>query len=345
MNNLYADFKGTVWLVNPSHSEIAGVPCYGDTASLPGVPDLAVIAVPPRYVPDIIRDLGEKGTRAAVVITAGFREEGLTEALIEAARPYNLRIIGPNCFGLLVPGTGLNASFAHGMPLKGELALLSQSGAIISAILDWSRDAGKGISTMVSMGDMADVDLGDMLDYLAADTHTRAILMYLEQVTDARKFMSAARSAARVKPVIVIKSGRHAEAAKAAHSHTGALAGSDAVYNAAFRRAGILRVTDLEDLFDAAEILSHLKAVHGDRLAIITNGGGAGVLAVDRLIDFGGTLAVRLRTCRKKPLPGLTRYCPTTGQRETRSTLSVTPALTAMSRPWKSCWKIPVSMR
>ncbi|MFC7047601.1 bifunctional acetate--CoA ligase family protein/GNAT family N-acetyltransferase [Emcibacter nanhaiensis] len=291
MNNLYADFKGTVWLVNPSHSEIAGVPCYRDTASLPGIPDLAVIAVPPRYVPDIIRDLGEKGTRAAVVITAGFRQEGLTDELVEAAKRHDLRIIGPNCFGLLVPGTGLNASFAHGMPLNGELALLSQSGAIISAILDWSRDAGKGFSAMVSMGDMVDVDLGDMLDYLAADTHTRAILMYLEQVTDARKFMSAARSAARVKPVIVIKSGRHAEAAKAAHSHTGALAGSDAVYNAAFRRAGILRVTDLEDLFDAAEILSHLKAVHGDRLAIITNGGGAGVLAVDRLIDFGGTLA------------------------------------------------------
>ena len=291
MNNLFADFKGAVWLVNPSHSEIGGVPCYADTESLPGIPDIAVIAVPPRFVPGIIRDLGEKGARAAVVITAGFREEGLTKSLLEAARPYNLRIIGPNCFGLLVPGAGLNASFAHTMPLKGQLALLSQSGAIISAILDWSKDAGKGFSAMVSMGDMADVDLGDMLDYLAADNNTRAILMYLEQVTDARKFMSAARSAARVKPVIVIKSGRHAAAAKAAHSHTGALTGSDEVYNAAFRRAGVLRVTDLEDLFDAAEILSHLKSVHGDRLAIITNGGGAGVLAVDRLIDFRGTLS------------------------------------------------------
>ncbi|WP_321396137.1 bifunctional acetate--CoA ligase family protein/GNAT family N-acetyltransferase [Emcibacter sp.] len=290
-DNLQGNFQGPIWLVNPGHDEIAGIRCYPDADSLPGVPDLAVIATPPQFVPKIISDLGKKGTRAAVVITAGFREQGLTQDMLDAAKPYGLRIVGPNCFGLMVPGIGLNASFAHTMPLKGGLALLSQSGAIISAILDWSKDAGKGFSTMVSMGDMADVDLGDMLDYLAADSRTRAILMYLEQVTDARKFMSAARSAARVKPVIVIKSGRHAEAAKAAHSHTGALAGSDAVYNAAFRRAGVLRVIDLEDLFDAAEILSHLKAVHGDRLAIITNGGGAGVLAVDRLIDFGGTLA------------------------------------------------------
>ncbi|WP_417320652.1 bifunctional acetate--CoA ligase family protein/GNAT family N-acetyltransferase [Emcibacter sp.] len=291
MDNLKESFPGPVWLVNPGHSEIDGMPCYADTDSLPGIPDLAVIAIPPQHVPDVISALGKKGTRAAVVITAGFREQGLTQAMLEAARPYGLRIVGPNCFGLMVPAAGLNASFAHASPLKGELALLSQSGAIISAILDWSKDAGKGFSAMVSMGDMADVDLGDMLDYLAADTRTRAILMYLEQVTDARKFMSAARSAARVKPVIVIKSGRHEAAAKAAHSHTGALAGSDAAYNAAFRRAGILRVTDLEDLFDAAEILSHLRRVHGARLAIVTNGGGAGVLAVDRLIDFGGTLA------------------------------------------------------
>ena len=290
-NLLSANFDGPVWLVNPKHKEINKVQCYPDAKHLPAAPDLAVIATPAQVIPDIIAELGNKGTRAAVVISAGIRQQNLTQTILDAARLHGLRIVGPNCIGMMVPEIGLNASFAHTMPLRGDLAFISQSGAIISAVLDWAGGQGIGFSSMVSMGNMADVDLGDMLDYLAGDDKTRAILMYLEQVTDARKFMSAARSAARVKPVVVIKAGRHAEAAKAAQSHTGALAGSDAVYNAAFHRAGILRVLDLEDLFDAGEILSRLKTIAGDRLAIVTNGGGAGVLAVDRLIDFGGTLA------------------------------------------------------
>lgn len=290
-DNLFkGGFAGPLWQVNPKYQEINGHPCYQSIEDLPGTPDLAIVATPSETVPEIIAALGKAGTKACVVITAGLRRQNLTQTMLDRSQPHCLRIVGPNCLGMMVPGIGLNASFAHTMPLEGDLALISQSGAIISAVLDWATGEGIGFSSIVSMGNMADVDLGDMLDYLAGDTRTRAILMYLEQVTNARKFMSAARSAARVKPVVVIKSGRHAEAAKAAYSHTGALAGSDSVYSAAFHRAGILRVLDLEDLFNAAEALSRLKPIRGDNLAVVTNGGGAGVLAIDRLIDCGGHL-------------------------------------------------------
>ena len=290
-NLLAGGFEGDIWFVTPTHKKVAGQPCVPSVQQLPAAPELAIIATPPQVVPGLVAELSQLGTKACVVITAGLREQQLTQQMLEASRPHCLRIVGPNCLGLMVPPVGLNASFAHRAPLSGDLAFLSQSGAIIGAVLDWASEREIGFSAMVSMGDMADADLGDMLDYFAADEGTRAILMYVEQVTDARKFMSAARSAARVKPVVLIKSGRHAAAAKAAHSHTGALAGSDTVYNAAFRRAGILRVLDLEDLFDAAAILSRLQQLDGDRLGILTNGGGAGVLAVDRLVDFGGDLA------------------------------------------------------
>lgn len=282
-----AGFGGTVWPVNPHHKEIAGHKCYPDTASLPQAPDLAIIATPPQTVPTLITELGKKGTRAAVVITAGVDEQ----AMLNAAQPFCLRVIGPNCFGLMLPPLGLNGSFAHLNPHKGDLAFLSQSGAIISAVIGWADDQSVGFSHIVSLGNMADVDIGDTLDYLETDSKSRAILMYMEQIKDARKFMSAARAAARIKPVIVIKSGRHAEGAKAAASHTGAMAGADIVYDAAFHRAGLLRVTELEELFDAAEILGRTRPFPGNRLAIVTNGGGAGVMAVDRLIDFGGALA------------------------------------------------------
>lgn len=287
-NLLSSGFSGPVWPVNPHHGQINGHKCYSDVESLPEAPDLAIIATPPQAVPGLIRQLGEKGTRATVVITAGVDQQ----ALLDAAKPCCLRVIGPNCFGLMLPPLGINGSFAHLSPHKGDLAFLSQSGAIISAVIDWAQDQNIGFSHIVSLGNMADVDVGDMLDYLATDTQSRAILMYLEQVTDARKFMSAARAASRIKPVIVIKSGRHEEGAKAAASHTGAMAGADIVYDSAFHRAGLLRVTELEELFDAAEVLSRLEPVSGSRLAIVTNGGGAGVMATDRLIDYGGTLAV-----------------------------------------------------
>ncbi|PWG62568.1 bifunctional acetate--CoA ligase family protein/GNAT family N-acetyltransferase [Spiribacter halobius] len=290
-------FDGPVMPVNPKHRAVAGVLAYPDVESLPVTPDLAVICTPPRTVPDIVAQLAERGTRGAVVITAGFGEGGdddgmaLRQRMLEAARPHLMRIIGPNCLGILVPGQGLNASFSHLAPAKGRLAFVTQSGAIVTSVLDWAERRGIGFSHMVSLGDMSDVDFGDMLDYLANDPETRAILLYVEAVTDARKFMSAARAAARMKPVIVVKSGRHAASAKAAASHTGALAGSDAVYDAAFRRAGMLRVDTLGELFAAVETVATTRLPEGDRLAILTNGGGIGVLATDALMDRQGHLA------------------------------------------------------
>ena len=202
-----------------------------------------------------------------------------------------MRLVGPNCLGVMLPNIGLNASFAASMPNGGDLALISRSGAIAAGLVEWAATHDVGFSAMVSIGDAIDVDFGDLLDHFALDRGTRAILLYIESITDARKFMSAARAAARAKPVIVVKSGRNAQGAKAALTHTGALAGSDAVYDAAFRRAELLRVLDLDELFAAAETLGHRATLFGKRLAILTNGGGIGVLAVDRLADLGGELA------------------------------------------------------
>lgn len=291
-----AGFPGPLLLVNPRHSTLDGMPVYPDVASLPSTPDLAVIATPPQTVPELISALGNRGTRAAVVITAGFGELGaqghaLQQAMLDAAKPHLLRIVGPNGLGIIVPGSHIDASFAHIAPHPGDLAFISQSGAMITAVLDWAAPRTIGFSHIVSLGDMADVDFGDMLDFLAVDGATRAILLYIEAVRDARKFMSAARAAARLKPVLVVKVGRFAESAKAAASHTGALAGSDAVYDAAFRRAGLLRVRDMTEMFDAVETLALVRPQQGERLAILTNGGGPGVLATDALMALGGKLA------------------------------------------------------
>jgi len=289
-NLLQRGFTGPVWLVNPKYSQIEGHPCYPSIAGLPAAPELGVVATPANVVPGVIGELCARGTRAAVVIAAGVRNE-LRQQMLDAARPHVLRIQGPNCLGLMVPGIGLNASFSHLPPLAGDLAFLSQSGALITAIVDWARAHHVGFSHVVSLGDMADADFGDLLDYLAGDAKSRAILLYMEAVTHAPKFLSAARRAARAKPVIVVKAGREATGAKAAMSHTGALAGADAAYEAAFRRAGLLRVRELDDLFSAAEILARHPRLMGERLAILTNGGGAGVMAADRLAELDGRLA------------------------------------------------------
>jgi acetyltransferase len=297
-NLLHAGFTGPIFPVNPHHGAIEGVLAYPDVASLPITPELAVLSTPPETVPALIDALGRRGTKAAVVITAGFGEgedshgTALRQAMLDAAKPHLLRIVGPNCLGILVPGIGLNASFSHLGARKGDLAFVTQSGAMVTAVLDWAEPHGIGFSHLVSLGDMSDVDFGDMLDYLAGDSGTRAILLYMEGVTHARKFMSAARSAARAKPVILVKAGRRAEGAKAASSHTGAMAGSDEVYDAAIRRAGMLRVYELDELFDAVETLALCKPMAGDRLAILTNGGGIGVMATDSLIEAGGRLAL-----------------------------------------------------
>jgi len=291
-NIIAGGFEGDIWPVNPKYSEIGGRPCYADSSELPAAPDLAVIATPPETIPGIIRELGEKGTRAAVVITAGLtRGNGLRQAMLDAAKPHLFRVIGPNTVGLIVPPAKLNASFAHMNPQAGNVAVLSQSGAIATSLIDWAADEGIGFSHIVSLGDMADVDVSDYLDLLAGDAGTSAILLYLESIPNARKFMSAARAAARLKPVIAVKAGRHEAAAKAATTHTGALSGSDKVVAAALLRAGILRVRGLGELFDAAETVGRFPKLERSRVGIITNGGGAGVLAVDTLADLDAELA------------------------------------------------------
>lgn len=293
-NLLESGFKGPVMPVNPQGGAIRSTLAYASVADLPCSPDLAVIATPADGVPAIIANLAARGCRAAVVISAGFTagDQGLRQALLDAARPHLMRIVGPNCLGFISPRQGINASFAQLTPAPGSIALVSQSGAIATAALDWAQPRGLGFSHVISLGDSADVDFGDMLDYLALDPQTRAILLYVESITDARKFMTAGRIASRNKPVVVIKAGRGAAGAKAAFSHTGALAGSDAVYDAAFRRAGMLRVEGLRELFDAVTLLTAGLAVGGDRLSILTNGGGAGVMAADMLEARGGRLAL-----------------------------------------------------
>ena len=298
MRNLLAGgFSGPIWPVNPKHAQVAGRPCYARVADLPQAPELAVICTPPATVPGLIGELGARGTKAAVVMTAGVsaatdrRGRKLTQLMLEAARPHLLRILGPNCVGLLVPRLGLNASFAHSGTAAGPLAFVSQSGALVSAVLDWANTRGIGFSHFISVGERVDVDFGDLIDYLGSDAATRAILLYVESIKTPRKFLSAARAAARNKPVIVVKSGRAPEGARAAATHSGVLAGADEVFDAAIRRAGMLRVQNLLDLFVAVEALARGPRFAGDRLLIVSNGGGAGVLAADAAALGGARLA------------------------------------------------------
>lgn len=288
--NLSAGFQGRLYPVNPKHRHIGDARAYASVAALPEAPDLAVICTPAATVPGLIAELGERGTRAAVVVTAGLNK-ALKRAMLDAAKPYTLRILGPNCIGMLVPHLGLNASFAHIGAQPGELAFVSQSGALVTAMLDWASARGIGFSHFVSLGEHADVDFGDMLDFLGSDPRTRAILLYIESIDESRKFMSAARAAARNKPVIVVKAGRSAAGQAAAASHTGALAGSDAVFDAAIARAGMLRVLTLDDLFLGAETLARFRDGPSERLVVLTNGGGAGVMAADEAAALDVPLA------------------------------------------------------
>jgi acetyltransferase len=273
-------FAGPIHGVNPNHARIDGEPMFARAADLPAAPDLAVVCTPPTAVPGLLAELGAIGTRAAVVLTAGLGADG-RQAALDAARPHLLRVLGPNCLGLMTPGIGLNATFSHTDALPGDIAFISQSGALVTAMLDWAKSRRIGFSHLISLGESADVDFGDLLDFLANDAGTRAILLYIESIRAPRKFMSAARAAARNKPVIVVKAGRAAGGAKAAASHTGALAGSDLVFDAAIRRAGMLRVDTLQDLFMAAETLARFRGNRSDVLTIMTNGGGGGVMAAD----------------------------------------------------------------
>ena len=302
-NNLRnGGFDGALYAVNRKHATVDGVKAWPSVAALPRTPELALICTPPDGVAGLIRQLGARGTHAAIVMTAGL-SAAHKKAMLTAARKHTLRILGPNCLGLLAPHHGLNASFAQRPAAPGTLAFVSQSGALATAILDWAQPRGVGFSQVISLGEHADVDFGDLLDYLGNDARTQAILLYIESIQTARKFMSAARAAARNKPVIVVKAGRSPHGQQAAASHTGALAGSDIVFDAAIRRAGMLRVDTLQDLFTAAATLAHfsnppLRGLNDearaalDRLTLVTNGGGAGVLAADAAARADVELAV-----------------------------------------------------
>ncbi len=295
-NLLEGGFRGPIYPINPKYQLVRDQVCFSSIEEVKEHVDLAIIATPAATVPLIVRACGQQRVKAAIVISAGFGEqEGngrmLELALLEEGRRHGLRILGPNCLGLMRPSVGLNATFSNNVAEPGSLALISQSGALCTAILDWASAHRIGFSTMVSLGAGADVGFGDILDYLALDPETRSILMYVEGVRDARRFMSGLRAAARMKPVIVIKAGRYAEGSRAAMSHTGALVGSDDVFDAALQRAGVVRATTIEQLFAAAQLLATQHRVRGNRLAIITNAGGPGVMATDRAVEQGLQLA------------------------------------------------------
>jgi acetyltransferase len=295
-NLISSPFGGTVFPVNPKRPSVLGIKAYPTIKDVPAEVDLAVIATPPKTVPGIIRDCGAAGVKAAVVITAGFKEAGeegkkLERELLVEAKKAGIRIIGPNCLGVMVPPTGVNATFASGMARTGSVAFLSQSGALCTAVLDWSLREMVGFSAFISLGSMADIGWGDLITYLGNDPKTRSILIYMESVGDAHSFLSAAREVALTKPIIVIKAGRTAAGSKAAASHTGSLTGSDDVLDAAFERCGVLRVNVMSDLFYMAEVLAKQPRPKGPRLAILTNAGGPGVLAADALLVGHGELA------------------------------------------------------
>ncbi|MFZ5466517.1 MAG: GNAT family N-acetyltransferase [Pseudomonadota bacterium] len=295
-NLVKAGFKGAIVPVNPKHKKVQGLHCHPDLSRVEHDVDLAVIATPAPTVPGILRQCGEAGLKGAVILSAGFGESGsdgqrLQRECVEVAQRYRMRLIGPNCLGIMRPAIGLNATFSHNQALPGQLALVSQSGALVTAVLDWAQARGIGFSAIASTGDAADVDFGDVLDYLALDPQTKGILLYVEGVRHARRFLSGLRAAARMKPVIVLKSARHAEGAHAAATHTGAMIGGDDVFDAALERAGVVRVERITQWFSAAQTLAQGLSLRGENLLILTNGGGPGVMATDRAADLALPLA------------------------------------------------------
>ncbi len=296
-NILKGGYEGTVFPVNPNYTEILNLPCYSIVEDLPIQPDVGVICTPASFVSSIIEDLGKKGTKVAVVISAGFGEGGrpegacLQQEMIEVAKKYGVRIVGPNCLGIMNPACHLNATFSPLSSTKGRVAFISQSGALLVSMLEWASAMGIGFSKLVSVGGLSDLNFADYLEYLEDDSETEAIVLYVEAITDAQRFLTVAKKTVMKKPIAVMKSGRFKGAAQAVRSHSGALAGSDAVYEAAFREAGMCRIYELQDVYDLVLTMNHLTKVKGDNLAILTNGGGVGILATDALIATKGNLA------------------------------------------------------
>ena len=310
-NLIESPFRDRTYPVNPNHAQLLGIKAYKSIADVPEKVDLAIVATPASTVPQLIGECVDAGVKSAVVISAGFRERGQEGAALEKKIQEQLcrgalRLIGPNCLGIMNPTIGLNATFANDAPLAGNVAFLSQSGAMLTAILDWSKREQVGYSAIVSTGSMLDVGWGDLIDYFGQDPHTHSILLYMESIGEARSFLSAAREVALSKPIIVIKAGRSEAASRAAASHTGALTGSDEVLDAAFRRCGVLRVYNIGDLFHMAEVLSKQPRPKGPRLTILTNAGGPGVLATDALIASAGQLA----TLSEETLAALDKFLP-----------------------------------
>ncbi|MDH5244320.1 MAG: CoA-binding protein, partial [Chloroflexota bacterium] len=292
-NLISSPFGGTVFPVNPKRSSVLGVKAFPSLEAIPDAVDLAVIVTPAASAPGLMAECAAKGVRGVIIISAGFREVGEEGAALERqvlaeARAAGIRVVGPNCLGVMNPVGGLNATFAAGMAPKGSVGFISQSGALLTAVLDWSLQEGVGFSSVISLGSMLDVGWGDIITYLGDDPSTKSILIYMETIGDARAFLSAAREVALTKPIIVIKPGRTAQAAKAAASHTGSLTGSDEVLDAAFRRVGVLRVDRISDLFGMAEVLDRQPRPKGPALTIVTNAGGPAVLATDALVGGGG---------------------------------------------------------
>ena len=295
-NLVSGGFPGVVYPINPKREAVMGIPCYPDVKSLPKTPDLAVIMTQAKAVPAIIKDCGEAGINGIIIMTAGFKESGEagrnleTELKEQVAKFPAMRVIGPNCLGIIIPGQRLNASFADAMPRKGHVAFISQSGALCTSVLDWAKEAKIGFSYFISIGNAMDITFGDLIDYFGQDPNTKSIVLYVESLANARTFMSAARAFARKKPIIVYKSGRFPESAKAAASHTGAMASEDSIYDAVFRRAGLARVYDIGNIFDFTDLIGRKRVPKGSGIAIVTNAGGPGVMATDTLLHHGGGL-------------------------------------------------------
>jgi len=297
INLVSGGFRGVVYPVNPDHEAVMGIPCYPDVKSLPKVPDLGIICTPAEKVTSAVQECGEAGIHGLIIISAGFKEIGeegakAEEEIRSLIKKYDgMRVIGPNCLGIIVPSLKLNASFASDMPKPGNIAFISQSGALCTSVLDWAMEGKIGFSQFVSIGNSIDVEFGDLIDYFGEDENTKCIILYIESIQNPRKFMTAARAFARTKPIIVYKAGRFPESAQVAASHTGAMASEDAVYDAAFERAGLARVYEIGDIFSVAELIGRNKFPQGPRLGIITNAGGPGVMATDALIASKGILA------------------------------------------------------
>jgi len=308
-NLLTAGFKGKIYPINPKHEQVQNQACYSSIEALPDVPDLAIIATPARTIPAIIQACGEKGVANAVILSAGFEDEAgkvLQHKMTETAKTYGMRLIGPNCLGIIRPEIGLNATFSKNQANPGSLALVSQSGAICTAVLDWAEANDIGFSQVISTGDAADIDFGEILDFLALDPKTKSILLYIEGISDARRFMSGLKTAARMKPVILLKSGRMPEGSQAAISHTGALVGGDDVFDAAIERSGAVRAHSIAQLFAAAKSLNQNIKIKQNRLAILTNGGGPGVMATDRAAELG----LKLPALNEESLTKLNAFLP-----------------------------------